>query len=247
MRIAQLENLENDLKLDKISYQEVADLIFKGSKPWQTNEWKHLREQTLKDHCEQCETTEGIMVIQHFWHPQEYSTIQYSIVGRYLDEYYSKFINDYGIELELEIERLWNEQAIENYTCPNCSSINFSERKTKTPKYRCNKCKLEFDEAVIEKLLGLSTKNEFTTSFTRKYINEKIWVSFKSLIRKEALLESIAQHKKYIAFDGTKTFCKKCAFLWDKKGMKLCDECKSNYHNRGKSLCSSCISTRSVR
>jgi hypothetical protein len=240
MRIALLENLENDLKLDKIGYQEVADLIFKSTKPWQTIEWKNLREQLLKDYCEQCDTKDRTMVIQHFWHPQDYSTIQYNIVGRYVDEYYCKFFNDYYLELEIEIERVWNEQAIEKNICPKCSSINFNERITKTPKYRCNKCKLEFDEAAIGRLLGLSTKDEFVTGFTRKFINERIWVSFESLIRKEALLESITQHKKYISFEGTKTFCSKCAFLWDKKGMKLCDKCKTKYHNKGRLYCSVC-------
>ncbi|MDQ0896251.1 MULTISPECIES: hypothetical protein [unclassified Paenibacillus] len=241
MKLIDLEKLEVALAEDRIGFQEVADQLFnKSTKPWQTAEWKKRREELLKDHCEQCNKKEGTKVIQHFWHPQDYSSIQYPIVGRYIDEYFDRFLIENNLLISELTEKRWVEEAEEKQLCPNCSSINFTERKTKTPRYRCNKCKDEFDEPVIGKLIGLSTKDDFQSGFARKFINEKIWQTFEEKIRKEAILESISQHKKYISFEGTKTYCSKCAFLWDKKGMKLCDKCKTKYHNKGRTECSEC-------
>ena len=37
-------------------------------KPWETKEWKEMRERRIGDRCEQCESTDGPFVIQHFSH-----------------------------------------------------------------------------------------------------------------------------------------------------------------------------------
>jgi hypothetical protein len=34
---------------------------------------------------------------------------------------------------------------------------------------------------------------------------------------------------QYLSCEETVTFCKKCSFLWDMKGMNLCPRCKTHY------------------
>lgn len=74
--------------------------------------------------------------------------------------------------------------------------------------------------------------------------HKHIWADFKvvygDVYGKESVIELIRQYESYLNFDNTKTFCKKCAFLWDKRGLKLCDTCKENYHAIYNSVCMNC-------
>ena len=75
-----IDYLKNALINDEIHYQQVADIIFNQNyKPWHTQKWKDLRNSLIKQHCEQCETKEGVMVLQHYWHPEQYALIQQNL------------------------------------------------------------------------------------------------------------------------------------------------------------------------
>ena len=41
--------------------------------------------------------------------------------------------------------------------------------------------------------------------------------------------------------EGTATFCKKCAFLWDVKEMRLCSSCEEHYHHFKYKTCFNCL------
>jgi len=58
----------------------------------------------------------------------------------------------------------------------------------------------------------------------------------------EYLKEREASDHGYMSGEGTATFCKKCAFLWDMKEMMLCGNCKTKYHHFRYSTCFDCIS-----
>lgn len=47
-------------------------------------------------------------------------------------------------------------------------------------------------------------------------------------------------HERYMSGKDTVTFCKKCAFLWDKHGLKLCERCRENYHSQDYIVCKQC-------
>ena len=49
-----------------------------------------------------------------------------------------------------------------------------------------------------------------------------------------------ANHERYISGRDAKTFCDKCAYLWDKHGLKLCSECRESYHPMRYKLCKRC-------
>jgi hypothetical protein len=58
----------------------------------------------------------------------------------------------------------------------------------------------------------------------------------------EYLKEQEASDRRYMSGEGTATFCKKCAFLWDMREMMLCGNCKTKYHHFRYSTCFDCIS-----
>ena len=39
-----------------------------------------------------------------------------------------------------------------------------------------------------------------------------------------------SNHERYMSGADVITYCDKCAYMWDKLGMKLCSECKDKYH-----------------
>ena len=59
-------------------------------------------------------------------------------------------------------------------------------------------------------------------------------------IEKETLITVIDEYLRYISLEDTVTFCKKCAFLWDKKGMDLCPVCKEKYKSIYNKTCYNC-------
>ena len=48
------------------------------------------------------------------------------------------------------------------------------------------------------------------------------------------------EFEQYLSCQETVTFCKRCAFLWDIKGMNLCSKCKVHYKGLRFPYCFSC-------
>ena len=46
--------------------------------------------------------------------------------------------------------------------------------------------------------------------------------------------------EEYLSCEKAVTFCKKCAFLWDVRGLKLCKRCKQHYHPFDFEYCFNC-------
>jgi hypothetical protein len=55
------------------------------------------------------------------------------------------------------------------------------------------------------------------------------------------MLIYLDENIKYLSFEDTKTFCKKCAFNYDKRGMDLCPKCKVNYKKIQYETCVDCL------
>ena len=50
-----------------------------STKPWNTKEWKELRKKLIKDKCEQCGSTEDL-VLQHLWQPPTLGSLKYKMI-----------------------------------------------------------------------------------------------------------------------------------------------------------------------
>lgn len=228
-----LEQIKTALLNNEMSYDEAANLIYDNKKkPWHTKDWQEKRMQLIKDNCEQCGKSQPPLVLQHMWHPHSYKDIIREV-------YHSKYFPIVDQELvsddseDQQINQYLERFKDERYACPKCSRLSISERKTMVPKFKCIKCRHEFDEP-----LKLAYSNELgkikpsfeevKASLLRKRKEQVTWERYGEDIRKEALYISIEEHQRYISLQDTKTFCKKCTFLWDMKRKKVCEVCKEN-------------------
>lgn len=255
MTEGQLIKLREEIVQNKIEPKKAVEIIFSNkAKSWHTKEWKKKRDKLIKDSCEQCGSKE-VLTLQHTYHPREYGIIKKEICVKY-----GQLINE-----KHPIESLVNEKEVVQYfnknidkekkdVCPSCGSINISARKTLSHKYKCNHCKDLF-EAPITKVIPIfidDRKEEKAqeinvvtfSSLAWKIYKEKsrtlLFEEYGEQIEKETIITVIDQYLRYISLEDTVTFCKKCAFLWDKKGMNLCPVCKVKYKKIYNKTCYDC-------
>jgi len=207
-------------------------------KPWATKEWKEMRERRIGDRCKQCDSTDGPFVLQHFEH--DYSELP------------SK--NPVAWELMREYDKVPPRPTVQRPACPQCNRRALSERKKLKPKWRCIGCHHEFDEPIIvettinnrtEKAAWVKWKKEILFPardnflVTHHDIVEQRYGTVLSAYKKERQTSDA----KYMSGEGTATFCKKCAFLWDMREMRLCSKCKTHYHLFRFENCYNCLPT----
>jgi ribosomal protein L37AE/L43A len=205
-------------------------------KPWHKKEWREMRDQRIGDRCEQCDSTDGPFVLQHFEH--DYSELP------------SK--NPVVWELMREYDKVPPRPTVQRPACPQCNRRALSERKKLKPKWRCIGCHHEFDEPIIvettinnrtEKAAWVKWKKEILFPardnflVTHHDIVEQRYGTVLSAYKKERQTSDA----KYMSGEETATFCKKCAFLWDMKEMQLCSKCRKQYHPFKFQTCYDCL------
>lgn len=118
-----LDQIEQALLQDKITYLEAGEIIYNSSKkPWHTKEWQEKRNQLIKQACEQCDSTEKPQVLQHLWQPRSYK----SVVREKYQEYLNNIKDKYAVNEIISIEMVDNyikKFSVEREACPECNSI----------------------------------------------------------------------------------------------------------------------------
>ena len=140
--------------------------------------------------------------------------------------------------------------TVQRPACPACGKRSLTARK-RTVDWRCIACHLEFDNPVIVDVPVDSKtggekyalyRNERQTAFQEfkaTHDNEVEKLYQDELAEYELVRQ--ASYDKYTSGEGTITFCKKCAYLWDVKGMELCDGCRKHYHLFRYDTCYACL------
>lgn len=183
------------------------------TKPWQLVEWKRKREELLGDNCAQCGSSKKSLVLHHLRQPPPFFVIEAIVT--------------------LDLFKEWNIKPpmIPTNFCPECHSRRVRVRKTIKPPWVCDGCHKGF-EAPKEDLI-IDQREE-----------RRLLIKFKEDNREliQARCQSIQEenHKRYMSCEKTATFCHKCAFLWDMKGMSLCPKCKVHYKQFRFPYCFSC-------
>jgi len=209
-----------------------------AAKPWHTEEWREMRGRRIGDRCEQCDSTDGPFVLQHFTHDQPEPPSKYQIVW--------DLIREHGLYLKPPTKP--------KEGCPKCGRSNVYARKSKAPKWRCIKCNHEFDDPItVDVQLNNNTGGEEYARYLEA--RRKVFADFQ-VTHQDAVEERLgaaladyenerqASDDKYMSGEGTATFCKKCAFLWDVKGQMLCRSCRERYHAFSYETCFNCIPQR---
>lgn len=225
-------DIKNDLIEDLITWQDALSFLTSREKPWATKEWKEKRDVLIKDYCESCGTKEGPFVLQHLKQPDKFAEIMSTIRYEHLKEFSSAFEFKYGKRIKY----------IKRESCPKCNSLKVRFLKTENI-WKCyGKCGRKFDNPLIIQDIDPIQKKDISEK--KKLFRDDIFIKFKEkysdIVGKQAVLESIRQHEEYISLKDTCTMCKKCAFLWDIKGLKLCPNCKQSYCAVYMDMCKSC-------
>jgi hypothetical protein len=59
-------------------------------------------------------------------------------------------------------------------------------------------------------------------------------------VQSRVSIEYTKAQDRYESMGDAVTFCSRCAFMWDIKGMRLCSRCGKNYHSFEYNCCRKC-------
>jgi hypothetical protein len=232
--------IKDKLLNDEIDYGQAFEEIKKLPKAWHTKEWSLKREQIIKDTCEQCGISGGVMVAQHLAHPEDFATIRNRLFNSLHDAVLETTSLPQRVVTKTDILEFRNQTTNSREACPQCKWVNIRKRKKIKPKYFCEFCKIGFEEAatieyndvfktiptdeqVSDYLLG-KMEHEIRWNFKRD-----LYAKHEKQIGKEALLISINLHLEYMKLDNVVTFCKRCAAKMDLENKLICWSCKTDY------------------
>lgn len=235
------DDIKQALIEGKLSPQDAMKMLTSNSRrPWHTKEWRQQRDKLIDKQCFQCSSNDGIMVLQHLWHPKKISIIIRAVRWQHKEDY-EKLHPKPPVQLPPEPE------PVERPACPSCNTTNVYQRR-KMADWRCNstKCGHIFITPATKQALTLQQRLEYGQLLRNAYRQayskweEEFSKAEGDKILTDALLISIKEHERYVSCQDTVTFCKKCAFMWDKKYCKLCPVCKKHYTSFMYPTCYAC-------
>lgn len=224
--------------LNKIRKSHLSDVDFKkdAQRVRAREEWKQNRSDILSDRnvCEWCgQKPERGFDIHHTW-------------GKSFSRQWDKATDEAFVESNSYDPSLTNNRQ----ECPSCALKDYYERKTKTPRYRCNNCGEEFNEPKEidggEAIADDNYNNKPYADFPY-YEAKAEWVDenrdkvrHKFERRYQNLLDEYAELKD----SQVVAICRKCHYKEEKTKKRLCPVCESNWYNpkRGSdNMCWDCL------
>lgn len=202
--------------------KEANKLLSALPKPWHSKEWKEKRALLLKSNCEDCGSSENL-VLQHTWQPPKWRNLRAANNTSYMQSalflkdalaYYEK--NQTGF-------KEWLAQKKEANKCPKCL------RKTqvfKSGKIYCAKCKKHYKDYELKcsyRIQSGSFITNISKNYPENYTEEdlKLFISIfyaetnyseiKDYLDHLTFKESYLNHLRYMSMMDTKTSCKICA------------------------------------
>jgi hypothetical protein len=215
---------------------------------WQTAEWKQHRERLLKSSCEQCGSADGRFTLQHLWHPPTITEHADALRTYHKEAAWKQFAAEHAEHPDAQDRYV--PDAEPRSGCPKCGGYSLQERKSAKalatmPRFRCltirqgRPCHHECAETVLVQPIKLQDgHSRLWPVFKAAY--EPIFHATKDAIFLEATLRGVENFTAYMSGEGTQTFCRGCAYKWDKKNLRLCVECREAWHNHRHPRCLAC-------
>ncbi|MBE7480614.1 MAG: hypothetical protein HS104_11615 [Polyangiaceae bacterium] len=239
---AELVEIEQALLRQEVTAARAADLIHafrsKRGAPWTWKEWKKERAALIGSECRQCSSTDGPFVLQHL--------VQLGGLGHYV---YALWVK----EPEFQAERAARaaigktEKPIRREACPSCERTTIYFR-SRSRTWKCSACKHEFTTPT--KVMALSPEQKRRIAARKQAAFEESKLDYQSrawdAVGHEAVLKWLAHYREYLAFTHATTFCKRCAFLWDEIGSRVCRSCGYRFFT-GFHFCPKCETAAPTR
>jgi len=228
--IGGLENINFDViyeranSLGKYISNQTRNKIL-GSKLWR----EEIRPKLLEEECAWCGSTHFLEIHHPKKYPKSLSIMEHHI-ARVLQKTVrsDKELYDYIMLTQPLPKDIF--LPIHGKKCPKCNSSKINEREIKTPKYRCNNCKEEFEEPYMA--LKIPSYYEVQIKYLKKH--------FKEIIKKVARKVISDLNEEYIKKEYTITLCSSCHYLYEIENKKLCERCKKNRHPKMFPTCEEC-------
>ena len=218
--------------------QERLIAAIRGGRLWRTPEWKELRGRLIQDSCQQCHTSDGPLTLQHFWHPPKISKVAADLRFEHRKRAWEDF----------RVRNPFNPVSEERLACPRCKSVNIYSRDRMKPRWKCNShqgrrwCHYEFDEPVRvqapARKVNAAQHKELWERFQTEYA--KTYAASVESFDVMATVMVLENFERYLTGQHTATFCRKCAYLWDKRGVRLCHVCRAAWHKHDEPACTGC-------
>lgn len=221
--IWEVSSIRGAYESNELSASEAVELLASAKlrRSWHTQEWKERRNAFIGKSCTQCSSTKQPLVLQHNWHPRSLDVIWNEV----LNKFYPTYVAEHP-----QPSILYPEASDIRDACPTCNSIRVTWRKT-SDDWRCAKCRNICKKPC--QVLGVAAETEGKWRRERTSANRQWYADFRKSVDPLAaplVLQSyFADHDRYLSFKDTTTFCKKCAFLWDKKKQRFCRGCSQYF------------------
>lgn len=223
-----LYKLNCDVKIllenGELSSQDVIELmgiLTYNYKSWRSQWWKDNQIGKIGLQCTQCGSQEKPLVLQHFFHPRKFM----DIYSNYRNEAFAFWKEQKSLPELSTIEILSERDG-----CPKCCSTSIYYRKSVSQwichgKQNRRECGFVFDSPIKVMAKDVHATHDLKVKENQNRYEKFIEEYDLENIRKSAVSEWLQDNIRYLSFSDTTTFCKKCAFLWDMKGMAFCSNC----------------------
>jgi len=233
--LSEMKCLKAQLEAGEVDEVFVQSLLsHQPWKPWETTEWKHLRDAKIQSSCENCGEAKDLL-LQHTRQPRKVRRIVYDMVGELMDQF-QIYIEQHIDEIDLPLP----ENTVTVPVCPKCGSSRVRYRQRRR-NYVCEKtrnavtCRYEFttpaygyDERTIH-----DAEKKRVSMLRERFCSEKGIYKLATAIALEEIIS-------YLSMDHVKTLCRSCAFREDRLNQRLCRVCGINFHSAGYAMCKDC-------
>lgn len=217
--LERLLDIESRLDSAAISVDDACAELFTGPKPWHTAWWKAQRAERIGSECTTCGSTEPPMVLQHTWQP-----ISWRDALRQVGPPHWEWWKEQHPLPQLDGP---DRSLIERPVCPKCRSIRVRPRvRTKDWTCQAGQCgapqerhdEWSFSEPLYEMRPDTKAISRQKRAISAEYraLGQARWEAWlqspeSAANRLNALRLCIAESKRYLSLEDTKTLCKRCA------------------------------------
>jgi hypothetical protein len=218
----------------------IAQLETHYRRLWHTREWRELRSRLIKDRCDQCGSPSPPFTLQHLRKHPRPSTLLRAKTN-------SAFHDYRAVHPEQRPPQPTTPEGTK-LLCPTCRQRAIPYKNTSKGYYcKPSPSNQNRPHQFPEPLTGPPelTRAQWdawrTASDNAYQLHRAAWLTaHEAELGQETARQVLQNLRHYLTGEGTATYCKRCAYLADKRDVTLCAICHQHYHPREYATCYTC-------